>query len=399
MERYIFRREQFGTICYDNVNRQLFLNKDINEFPSHEVRIVNNSYFTETALTFPITIFLLLTQKCNLRCLHCLNYSSKESATAPVIELETKYILSAIDEIYDHGGFVIKITGGEPLLRPDIFDILSYIDSKPINTIIFSNGLLIDDHVINKLKLLKHARVRISIDGARNTNDKIRGKGSFDIAYNALKKLLACGIDCEVSYTVNSKNYLEIEALSSMLKKDKLNCKIYLNFIKIVGNALNNNDLIIPREMTSHVFSEVKKQVMNNDIQISTYIFTDFYLKVFGDIYGCPAGRMSLSIGTKGDVFPCGLFSGERSLLCGNIKETDLCTLWKSEPMNLARRLPERKKCAQCSMYSNNCTGGCRGNALNKYDDLCGEDINCDIYKLNSLNYDVDKTLFAYDCL
>ncbi len=398
MKRYIFRHERFGTMCYDNVNHHLFLNKNLNEFPSEDVRIINNSFFTETALTFPITIFLLTTQKCNLRCLHCLNHSSKENSMIPIIELDTEYIMPAIDEIFDHGGFVIKITGGEPFLRPDIFDILHYIDSKPINTIIFSNGLLIDDNVVNKLKQLKHSRVRISIDGVENTNDKIRGKGSFNAAYNALKKLLLCGVNCEISYTVTSINYLEIEALSNILKNNKLNCKIYLNLIKIVGNTLNHNDLIIPKEMTEHVFNEVKRQI-NNDIQISYNPFTDLYLKVFGDFYKCPAGRMSLSIGSNGDVFACGLFSGDRSLLCGNIMETNLRTLWKSDPMNFIRSLPERKECAQCCVYGNNCTGGCRGNALNKFGDLCGEDINCDIYNLNSVNFGVGKTLFAFDCL
>jgi radical SAM protein with 4Fe4S-binding SPASM domain len=301
--------------------------------------------------------------------------------------------MSAVDEIYDHGGFIIKITGGEPFLRPDIFDILYYIDSKPINTIVYSNGLLIDNNAVNKLKQLKYSRVRISIDGARDTNDKIRGKGSFDVAYSALKKLLHCGVDCEINYTVNYMNYLEIEVLSSILKKDKMNCKIHLNTIKIAGNAINNNDLIIPRKKIEYVFNEVEKQI-NNDIQISPdKPFTDSYLKIFGDIFGCPSGRMILSICSNGDVSGCGLLYNDSSLLCGNIVESKISTLWESDSINFVRRLPERKECVECVVYRNNCTGGCRGNALNKFGDLCGDDVNCNIFNLKS------AALFAFDCL
>ena len=400
MSRYVFRQEHFGTMCYDNVTRDLFLNKNISDFPSKEIRVINNSILGKNTLTFPAIVFLKVNQKCNLRCMHCLSGSSDEKDKTELDQLNLSQLKSIIDEIYDCGGFVVKVTGGEPFLRSDIFDILSYIDSKPLSTILFSNGILIDDDAIEKLKRFKYMKIRISLDGVKETNDSIRGKGTFDAAYSALRKLYLNGINCEVSYTVHSKNYLELKSLINILEKDNINCNIYLNLLKVAGNALSNSDLMIQEDKTKIVFDAVKNQI-ENKLNVAYYNpFADAYLKIFGKIYGCPAGKMSLSIDSNGDVLACGLFYDDSNALCGNVKEKTLNELWQSKAMRYIRELPEKESCTLCDIYKKNCTGGCRGNALNKFNDLYGKDINHRIYNLNFSSFaNKEHTLFAYDCL
>ena len=118
----------------------------------------------------PLYVVYDITTKCNLKCIHCYSTTNYE-------ELKKNDVKHVIDNLFRGGASIIDFGGGEPLLRDDIFDILSYSKSIGLYTSISTNGILLDEDCINRLKTLKIDHVCISLDGAKpETHDYIRNK-------------------------------------------------------------------------------------------------------------------------------------------------------------------------------------------------------------------------------
>lgn len=375
--RYIYRIEPFGSICYDSDVGEIFINRDITSFPTECTRVVSNQYPNIPKLSAPITAFLELTQKCNSQCLHCLNARATKSND---MTLEEAKII--IDKLYDSGIFVLKITGGEPFYRIDIFDILDYIESKMIKFIVYTNGTHINSLVASRLKHYHYLScVRVSIDGLEKTNDFIRGEGMFKSAISTLKMLSSYKVACEANFTISKINYKELKKLSEFFSQSEMDMKINIGTLKISGGALNQKNLIIPKEETEEIMTEVKSQIRTNSSFVPYKLLPDVYISIFGDSFGCPAGRISISIDNKGNVFGCGMFSENNTFNCGNLILDSFPKIWGGVRMAYLRSLSAPNECLACSHFTKSCTGGCRGNALSYFCDISKADINCAIYK------------------
>ena len=403
MDKYILRREKCGYILYDILSDTIFFsdsnvstpycennyetlsrNKNIvlptNYFSTNNGRFIDNTQFT-ASFAAPETVFLELTKKCNLRCKHCFN----ESGLQKKDELCLQDIKTLIDDFTNMGVFTVKITGGEPFCRRDILDILKYLDQKPLNYIVFSNGTNISSDDIQQLKSLKHLlKLRISIDGIRDTNDSIRGPGSFDKSIATIERLCSHGIPCEINYTITRTNYMQINALANYIEEKNIPCKINIGLVKIAGRAKTKSDeYYFTRDNIVDAITHIKEQLRKTKCVKPYYLLEPLYYKLFGNSFGCPGARLTTTIKCTGEVYPCGLLSGDRSFSCGNIKQHSFQTIWNNDKMEAFRHLPEQIKCKNCNYYLNTCTGACRGNALNYYNDICGQDINCLVYQID----------------
>ena len=403
MDKYILRKENCGYILYDIASNTVFFSElDIEDaycegnykplsrtnnitlpngyFSDNVGRFIDNTKY-KTTFAAPETVFLETTKRCNLRCQHCFNESGKRANS----ELSYTEIIKLIDDFARIGVFTVKITGGEPFCRDDILDILTYLDSKQLNYIVFSNGTNISDSDIVKLKSLKHLlKLRISIDGNKNTNDKIRGTGSFEKAMATVKKLCDNKIPCEINYTITKTNYMQIGDLASYLKSNSIPCKINIGMVKIAGRAKKASDeYYFTKDNITNALSYIKKQVHDCDCVKPFYLLEPIYYKLFGRSFGCPGARLTTTIKCTGEIYPCGLLSEDKSFLCGNIRDSNFQEIWNNGKMDDFRHLPERVKCKSCSYYLKTCTGACRGNAQNYYNDICGEDINCMVYQID----------------
>lgn len=403
MEEYILRKENCGYVLYDIESNNIFFAEiDVDNMYSEsnyqllsraEKTFLPDNYFSikcgrfidntkyNNAFSAPETVFLELTKKCNLRCKHCFN----ESGIQEQHELRFDEIKMLIDDLVRIGVFTIKITGGEPFCRQDILEILSYLESKPINYIVFSNGTNITENDIQKLKTFKHLlKIRISIDGNRDTNDSIRGNGSFDKAMKTIKQLCDNKIPCEINYTITSKNYKQIIDLASSLKENNILCNINIGMVKIAGRAKNKDEeYYFTKDNIANAIEYIKRQLHDIKCVKPYYLLEPIYYKLFGDSFGCPGARLTTTIKCTGEVYPCGLLSGYESFLCGNIRDIDFQEIWNNDKMNAFRHIPEQIKCKSCNYYLKSCTGACRGNALNYHNDICGEDINCLVYQID----------------
>ena len=131
-------------------------------------------------------------------------------------------VFKIIDDASQMGVFEFNITGGEPLLHPDIEEILKYIYEAGMRTRIYTNGYLITDRLIELFKKLDVYRVRISVDGKDSvTHDKIRGVQSLDIILNNIEKLTEAGINVEITTTLMKDNINDVNDLLKNLKTGK----------------------------------------------------------------------------------------------------------------------------------------------------------------------------------
>jgi radical SAM protein with 4Fe4S-binding SPASM domain len=376
--RFIYRNESFGSICYDSDLDKIFVNQDIRLFPAKHTRVVNNQYPNMPKLSAPITTFLELTQKCNSHCRHCINVRTTKSDDITLGEMKT-----IIDKLHDSGIFILKITGGEPFCRNDIFDILDYIETKMMKYIVYTNGSYINSLVASRLKDYHYLScIRVSIDGLEKTNDFIRGDGMFRLAINALNLLSSYKITCEANFTISNINYQELSKLSEFFSHANMNVKINIGTLKISGSVMNQRSLIIPQDKTEEIMTDVKIQIMSDSSFVPYKLLPDVYFKIFGNSFGCPAGRISISIDSRGNVFGCGMFSDDETFNCGNLIHDSFANIWNGEKMAYLRNLSVREECLACSHFTQSCTGGCRGNALSCFSDISKADINCAIYKL-----------------
>ena len=157
--------------------------------------------FRNFVIESPFSICFKVTQRCNFSCKHCIASSSMSAN----IGLSTQECKKIIDNVKASGTQRIDITGGEPYLRRDINELLLYCVNVGLETIVTTNGSFLNDSNIDFL-VKNGIFVQISIDGRKDINDSLRGKGSFDIAVGAVRKLLSAKAKLRINYTVQKHN-------------------------------------------------------------------------------------------------------------------------------------------------------------------------------------------------
>ena len=143
-------------------------------------------------LDAPICLTWELTYACNLQCVHCLSSSGQRDPR----ELTTAQAKAVIDELRDLQVFYVNIGGGEPMVRRDFFEIIEYAVDNGIGVKFSTNGAFIDEANAKRLAAMNYLDIQISLDGAdRETNDRIRGAGSYEIAIRAMDNLRDANFD------------------------------------------------------------------------------------------------------------------------------------------------------------------------------------------------------------
>jgi sulfatase maturation enzyme AslB (radical SAM superfamily) len=173
---------------------------------------------TNTEKYVPLVLSWNVTRKCNLKCSHCyINAAPKEYTD----ELTTEEGKRLIDQICEVSHPLLILSGGEPLLRKDIYELIEYGTQKGLRTGLGSNGTLIDDSVAKKLKQSGIKTVSISIDSyVPENHDDFRGvKGSWRKAINAIEALRENEVLVQVNTTLTQQNYDEIDDIMSLAEK------------------------------------------------------------------------------------------------------------------------------------------------------------------------------------
>jgi radical SAM protein with 4Fe4S-binding SPASM domain len=354
-------------------------------------QILQNKEFDLNKLTLPVqrtpslkSLFIHITRRCNLHCPHCY-----VSCTDKQMDLSADTIISLINTLVKEGGDSLTISGGEPLLHPEIKHILSY-SSKQLAVRLLTNGSLIDKQMANFLA--SHGIfVQISLDGSMaSIHDAIRGAGSYERAIAAIHLLQSegAGERLNLCTTLMKRNADDWQDMILFAENKNIPLLRFLHLRK-VGRAGNHPDAM-PLSASSYekFIAHVNQMKFNHNQKVElTCGMSGLLLKMpesfKADDIWCPVGRMMV-IDANGDVYPCVLMMRDQFLL-GNIFSQSLIDISQSRQMDeICQLLTNRrfliKKCLACS-FRNLCQAGCMGQALDHSDSLMETDIFCSYRK------------------
>ena len=340
-----------------------------------------------------------VTYACNLKCKHCYANAGKKLDN----ELTTEEAKKVIDILDKASVPIISFSGGEPLVRSDIFEITRYAADKGIYVAVATNGTLITKQKAKEMKKAGVKFTQISLDGATaKTHDSFRGiDGVFEKTINGIKNAVDEEFFVNVATTATKNNYEEIPKIIDLCEKMNVSWFMLYNFIPTGrGQFIINNDLNpYEREKLLESIWFMLKDKSHNINMLSTapqfarialqnekdenkkIIPTHFYNPDLSDklmnlaefLGGCGCGRLYCAIRPNGNIDPCVFFP----LTIGNILEDDFEKVWKNNPILAELRDREKLKdsCVNCE-YKYYC-GGCRARAYAYKKDYLAGDIGC----------------------
>jgi radical SAM protein with 4Fe4S-binding SPASM domain len=308
--------------------------------------------------------------------------------------MSTEMILRTIASIAALRTGYVVVSGGEPFLRPDIFEILEELQRRAVPVLLITNGTRIQETEAKRLGVIKPWRVQVSLDGSTaEIHDRIRGAGAFDKTINAIRLLLAEGLDVRMYPTIHRWNIHDlknIKALARSLRPDF----DHFAFAKYhpTGRGRDNRDeLDIPddefAETLARMFGEeVKSYNSQSDADSQAARDLTSYLPTRTP-YGlrkvnCGLGYAVLSIDADGKVYPCQWLHMPEYMI-GDLYQTDLEELYftsalvqKCRALRVDSSIPTCSKCE----FKYFCGGGCRAKALTYTGDIAGKDPLCQQY-------------------
>ncbi len=327
-------------------------------------------------------IALEITQRCNLRCLHCY-LSAGERGTCELSLDEIKQLLNATREI---GGVSVAIGGGEPLLREDLNDILGYAASLELLMSLGTNGTLIDRGMARELSKMP-VKIQLSLDGATEaTNDRIRGKGSYSRAIRGLDVLIDEGLakDIVISFTPMKINYTEVPAIVEFALGRQIPV-VQFPPLSPSGRARENwrgLELSDTEVLWFWEYVAKRSKELRGEMDLLADCFS-ISINNPGTPYRCSIGSQ-LRIDPNGYVYPCQCFHTGNEYVLGNVRKDSLVSIVNGERLRQVvdecfRRPLKIEECSGCK-WRNFCGSGCMGVAFEENSNALSPD-SCNVRK------------------
>jgi radical SAM protein with 4Fe4S-binding SPASM domain len=351
---------------------------------------------------FPLSVFWKITSNCNLRCKHCFYYSNQLEFDSS--EDFTSNDLYAIADFFINELNIINftITGGEPLLQSEVLGLLKYLKERNVTIQLQTNGTLLTEEIAKTLSYIfdENDSVQVSIDGiTEDTNDKIRGLGSYKKAIAGIKMLTASSVNTIISYTITAENILETPNLYELCKN--LNVK-QVNMGRFRVCSPEQEYLKPELDQIFIVFSELIKKIKKEDglhlnaMFLKTYDFLNYEIgKKLLDEYLSnkkirkPENLMchkhdKFNLCADGRMYLCADTESE-DLCLGNLKHQSFYEIWANRYNNVFFQPRERKNsvCSECK-YISLCKAGCPAKAYSKYCNINAQGGDCPIKLQNN---------------
>jgi len=333
--------------------------------------------------TAPFIVSWNITKRCNLKCGHCYLDATELAGRAEATTQEARRCIDEIARINPHA--MLILTGGEPLMRPDIFDISRYAASQGLTVAIGTSGVMLDNRTVRALKESRVSGVGVSLDSASPAHhDRFRGMaGAWDATVRGLDALRSNGLDFQVQFTVTRENRHEVPDIIK-LAEDAGARAVNIFFLVCTGRGSQMTDLT-PTEYEETLGYLIAADAGRTGPMMVRARCAPHILRIAeqkserGSLRhitsGCIAGRGYLRISPEGFVTPCPYIPvAENSPRLG---ETPLREICETDPLMRSLASPALKgRCGECE-YAELC-GGCRARALATAKDLMEEDNWCE---------------------
>lgn len=339
------------------------------------------------------------TRTCNLKCRHC--YMSSD-AKKYQNELTTAEAKQFIDDLADFNVPVLLFSGGEPLIRPDFFELADYAVKKGVRPTLSTNGTLITPEVARKIKDIGVGYVGISLDGLREVNDKFRGKaGAFEAAMNGIKNCVAVDQRVGLRFTINHHNIQELENIFDFIEEENINRVCFYHLVYSGrGNQMMDEDVtaeesrramdIIIRRTRDFEERGLKKEILTVDNHCDGVYM---YLKALQEGKDELAQQIKKYIAMNGgnrsgmafaEVDPLGYVHPDQFTqhhTFGNVRERKFGDIWQDTTNPIMAGLKDRKpllkgRCSKCK-FLDNCNGNFRTRAEARTGDFWESDPSC----------------------
>ncbi|WP_270518162.1 putative heme d1 biosynthesis radical SAM protein NirJ1 [Megamonas funiformis] len=339
------------------------------------------------------------TRTCNLKCRHC--YMSSD-AKKYQNELTTAEAKQFIDDVADFNVPVLLFSGGEPLIRPDFFELADYAAKKGVRPTLSTNGTLITPEVARKIKDIGVGYVGISLDGLREVNDKFRGKaGAFEAAMNGIKNCVAVDQRVGLRFTINHHNIQELENIFDFIEEENINRVCFYHLVYSGrGNQMMDEDVtaeesrramdIIIRRTRDFEERGLKKEILTVDNHCDGVYM---YLKALQEGKDELAQQIKKYIAMNGgnrsgmafaEVDPLGYVHPDQFTqhhTFGNVRERKFGDIWQDTTNPIMAGLKDRKpllkgRCSKCK-FLDNCNGNFRTRAEARTGDFWESDPSC----------------------
>jgi MoaA/NifB/PqqE/SkfB family radical SAM enzyme len=407
MVTYKLREEKDGAFLFNRESgradkitekgyQSLLADKSITTNPNWQlIRHKKRNSLPDDCLSAPARIYFELTRKCNLRCKSCFN----ESSNALSNELSTKEILSILDQLNELGTFEIRFTGGEPTSRNDFFEIIKYAKELGFYISMGTNGVY-PEGLIEKVTDSGVDWFIVSVDGSRETNDFVRGAGSFDRMLSSIKFFSKKGKRVRLNTVIGKHNIQDVKFLADLA--DEVGAE-GLNLIPLRPygrGAIYLNDKMLSQQEFYSLIRTINELRKNHKVKIVTTI--DLLNK--GNLANqdlivkkektCAAGVEAAVISPLGEIYGCSYSpasdkddsdkKGKDIFVAGNLRKDKLEDIWlDSSRWTVFRDLKNYKNsgCRNCSYYKKECVGSCpimsyyKDKTLNGLDPYCFKDL------------------------
>jgi Fe-coproporphyrin III synthase len=324
---------------------------------------------TTDATPRPVVVFNA-TNRCNLTCDHC--YAASDHNTL-ANELSTNEAIALIDDLASFGSPVLLFSGGEPLARPDILDLITHARDAGIRPVLSTNATLLTPEIATQLANAGLAYAGISIDGTPETHDRFRGRaGTFDETLSGLRNAQAAGIKVGLRMTVSARNVDELPAVIELIERENITRACFYHLVQ-AGRGTAMGPDALSHERTRAFMDDLMvhaERLATNDppVEILTvdnhadgpYVYLDLLrrdpdratecLDLLTRNGGNRTGIAFGCVGPTGDVHPDQFW---RTQVLGNVRERPFSDIWADESIPLLGQLRNRAplltgRCTAC---------------------------------------------------
>ncbi|WP_148413322.1 TIGR04347 family pseudo-SAM/SPASM protein [Haloferax sp. KTX1] len=339
------------------------------------------------------------TRRCNLYCEHCYAGADLDPAQG---ELSTAEAKGLIDDLAAYDVPVLLFSGGEPLVREDLVELVDYATDAGIRAVLSTNGTLITEEKARALRDAGLSYAGVSVDGLEERNDRFRGKeGAFDAAVRGIENCLSVGLKTGLRYTITEHNAADMEDVVDLLYDVGVDrfCFYHLDYGGRGGDIADADlDDEAQRRAVRRLFDMTREYHAEGE-EIETLLVGNYadsayvveyardeldadhadrihrYLRVNG---GDPTGERVADVDYRGDVHLTQFWQGYS---LGNVRDRPFGDIWDDESNPLLAKLRERErhltgKCATCQ-YQDVCRGSSRLRSLAATGELFGPDPQC----------------------
>ncbi|MDO8609620.1 MAG: radical SAM protein [bacterium] len=301
---------------------------------------------------------------CNFFCKHCGSSAGRKFFKGELTTKEIKDVFKDVADHYNPKKIMIAITGGEPLVRKDLFEVMEYVSSLGFPWGMVTNGFLVTKEIVQKMKKAGMRTVVVSIDGIGVIHDTFRGmKNAYEHAIRAVKLLAEEKFldDLQITTTIHKGNFHLLDKMYDEFSKLPITSWRVFN-VDPIGRAEDNKNLLLDGPQLKKLLQFIKQKRKKSKIDVTYgcagFLGIEFEDEVRDHLFICNTGINTASILYNGDIFICPNVPRRKELVQGNVRKDSFSEVWEKKfQLFRDKNRTKSKKCELCVFWED-CLGG-----------------------------------------